>query len=316
MENKKTSVQFIEITEDFTSQRIDNFLQTRLKGLPKTRIYRLLRKGEIRVNKKRIEPSYRLQPGDLVRIPPMRIAERPTVPKPGPQLMQLLTDRILYEDKGLLILNKPSGIPVHGGSKVKLGVIEILRNMFPKLPHLELAHRLDADTSGCLILAKKRSILKELHELLRAGHFHKVYWTLTKGQWKKNEFTVDVPLQKNILQSGERMVKVHRDGKSALTVFRELAVYKSAALMEATLHTGRTHQIRVHAQYRGHPIAGDEKYGEDEFNKVMRQETGLKRLFLHAYLVEFTLGSTGQSVSVTAPLDGDLQRCLDKLSLS
>src|SRR5579872_2513145 len=204
---KKQSVQYVTIEPDYANQRIDNFLLTRLKGVPKTRIYRLLRKGEVRVNKKRVDPSYKLQAGDQVRLPPIRLPDKTESPKPGQRVKQLLADRILYEDNHLLIINKPSGIPVHGGSRVKLGIIEILRDLYPKLPHLELAHRLDADTSGCLVLAKKRSILKELHEMLRTGKMTKIYLALTKGHWKPSEMRVDVPLQKNHLSSGERIVR-------------------------------------------------------------------------------------------------------------
>lgn len=304
-----TQVRYIDIDVEFADQRIDNFLVTYLKGVPKTRIYRILRKGEVRVNKKRAQPSYRLQAGDQLRIPPIRLADRPAVEGPSQSVMALLSDRILYEDKYLLIINKPSGIPVHGGSKVKLGIVEALRSMYPKLPHLELAHRLDADTSGCLVLAKKRSVLKELHELLRNGEMHKLYWALTKGKWLAKELRVDAPLQKNHLSSGERIVKVNSEGKTALTVFKPLETYTDAMLVEATLHTGRTHQIRVHAQYRGHPIAGDEKYGDREFNKSMRQR-GLKRLFLHAHSIEFVLPTTGETIKVTAPLDTDLKKFL------
>ena len=181
--------------------------------------------------------------------------------------------------------------------------------MFPKLPHLELAHRLDSDTSGCLILAKKRSILKELHSLLREGAVSKIYWALTQGHWKTSELRVDVSLRKNQLSGGERIVRVDKTGKTSLTVFRPLETYADCMLVEATLHTGRTHQIRVHAQYRHHPIAGDEKYGDRDFNKLMR-ERGLKRLFLHAKHVEFTLPSTGERISVIAPLDQELEACL------
>src|SRR5579872_295096 len=180
----QTSVQYTTISDDYAGQRIDNFLITRLKGVPKTRIYRILRKGEVRVNKKRIEPSYRLQAGDLIRIPPVQLAESGLPKVPSHSLIKILSDRILYEDPYLLIINKPSGIPVHGGSQVKIGIVEALRCMYPKLPHLELAHRLDSDTSGCLILAKKRGILKELHELFRAGKIQKIYLALTKGHWK------------------------------------------------------------------------------------------------------------------------------------
>jgi len=306
------AVHYITIDPDYAGQRIDNFLVTKLKGVPKTRIYRILRKGEVRVNKKRIAPSYRLQAGDMVRIPPVQLAERPSPKIPARSLMTTLTERILYEDNNLLIINKPPGIPVHGGSKVKIGVVEALRCMYPKLPHLELAHRLDADTSGCLVLAKKRGVLKELHELFRAGKMRKIYLTLTKGHWKEAELKVEAPLQKNQLTGGERMVRVNKEGKTALTIFNPLNTFTDAMLVEAHLYTGRTHQIRVHAQYRHHPIAGDEKYGDKEFNKKMR-EHGLKRLFLHATSIEFILPSTGQNIKITAELDADLMLCLNNL---
>lgn len=309
---QKNSVQYIVITPDFAGQRIDNFLVTRLKGVPKTHIYRILRKGEVRVNKKRAQPSYRLQANDSVRLPPLRLEEKSAPQVPSRQLMTFLSERILYEDNNLLIINKPSGIPVHGGSGVKLAIVEALRSMYPKSPHLELAHRLDADTSGCLILSKKRGVLKELHELFREGKVRKIYWALTKGHWKESEYRVDVPLHKNHLSSGERIVRVDKEGKSSLTLFRPLKTFTEASLVEATLETGRTHQIRVHAQYRGHPIAGDEKYGDREFNKVMRQK-GLKRLFLHAHRIDFVLPSTNQRIELEAPLDDDLAACLKTL---
>jgi 23S rRNA pseudouridine955/2504/2580 synthase len=305
-------VQYITIEADYAGQRIDNFLMTRLKGLPKTRVYRILRKGEVRVNKKRIQPSYRLQAGDEVRIPPMHLDEKAVPTIASKRSVALLEDRILYEDKGLLIINKPSGIPVHGGTGVSMGIIEIMRTMYPKLPQLELAHRLDAETSGCLIIAKKRSVLRELHELLRNGEVHKVYLALTKGQWITPELRVEVPLRKNHLSSGERIVRVDPEGKESLTVFAPVQTYGNGMLVLATLHTGRTHQIRVHAQYRKHPIACEEKYGDKEFNKQMRQ-FGLKRLFLHSHIIAFTLPSTGERIEITAPLDNDLQACLDAI---
>ncbi len=308
---QKSPVQYFTIEADFAGQRIDNFLVTRLKNVPKTHIYRILRKGEVRVNKKRVQPNYRVQAGDSVRLPPLQL-EVKHVSAPNQRTVATLEDRILYEDKHLLIINKPSGIPVHGGTGVSMGVVETLRTMYPKLPQLELAHRLDADTSGCLILAKKRSVLRELHELLRAGNVRKIYWTLTKGHWKQAELRVDVALQKNQLSSGERIVRVNKEGKQSLTVFRPLETYTDAMLVEAALFTGRTHQIRVHAQYRSHPIAGDEKYGDREFNKKMR-EYGLKRLFLHAHSIEFVLPSTGETITVSAPLDPDLEACLKSL---
>ncbi len=308
----KTPVQIVVVDEAYAEQRIDNFLITFLKSLPKTRIYRLLRKGEIRVNKKRTSPDYRLQAGDQIRLPPMQLDIKAAPVVPGKRSVDMLKDRILYEDKNLLIINKPSGIPVHGGSGVHVGVIETLRSMFPKLPHLELAHRLDADTSGCLVLAKKRSILREIHGLLRGGNVHKAYLALTKGHWSSAELRVDAALRKNHLSSGERVVKIDREGKPSLTVFEPMQAYRGAMLVKAILHTGRTHQIRVHARYRSHPIAGDEKYGDKEFNKELRQK-GLKRLFLHSYSIEFILPSTGQVIAVEAPLDPELQNCLDCL---
>ena len=280
--------------------------------MPKTHIYRILRKGEVRVNKKRIKPNYRLQVDDQVRLPPLELTDQLPAPKPGRSLMELLSDRILYEDKNLFIINKPSGIPVHGGTKVSIGLIEALRCMYPKLPHIELAHRLDAGTSGCIVIAKKRSILKELHELFRSGKVNKIYRALTKGHWKSSELRVDLPLHKNHLSSGERIVKVNKEGKAATTLFSIISASNDATLVEAVLLTGRTHQIRVHAQSCQHPIAGDDKYGDPEFNKKMRQY-GLNRLFLHAYLIEFTLPSTGQKISVQAPLDFELEQCVSSI---
>jgi 23S rRNA pseudouridine955/2504/2580 synthase len=307
-----SGVHYLSVSADYADQRIDNFLVTRLKGVPKTRIYRILRKGEVRVNKKRVQPSYRLQAGDEIRIPPIRTDAPKAKPQPSQSLAEVLANRILYEDKSLLIINKPSGIAVHGGSGVKLGLVEALRCIYPKLTQLELAHRLDAETSGCLIFAKKRGVLKELHDLMRQGLVKKVYFTLTKGHWKQHELRVEVPLQKNQLSGGERIVKVQKDGKPSLTIFKPVHRYEKAMLVEATLKTGRTHQIRVHSQYQGHPIAGDEKYGDREFNKYMK-EKGLKRLFLHAHYIEFTLPSTGEKIIASAPLDEDLEACLQEL---
>jgi 23S rRNA pseudouridine955/2504/2580 synthase len=212
----------------------------------------------------------------------------------------------------MMIINKPAGIPVHGGTNVSLGVIEALRIIYPELKHLELAHRLDRDTSGCLVLAKKRGILKEMHDLMRSGAVHKVYYALTRGQWREDEMRVDVPLLKNHLSSGERVVRVDKEGKPSLTVFACVEGFKNASLVDATLHTGRTHQIRVHARYRSHQIAGDDKYGDKEFNKYMR-EIGLKRMFLHSRLIEFTVPSSGERISVEAPLDDELLGVLGRL---
>jgi 23S rRNA pseudouridine955/2504/2580 synthase len=308
----KNPVQYITIADDFQDQRIDNFLVTFLKGVPKTHIYRILRKGEVRINKKRISPDYRLKSGDLLRLPPLEIDEKKVPTGPSASFKAFLLDRILYEDESIFVINKPAGIAVHGGSGVKLGLIEAFRAIYPQLKQLELAHRLDVETSGCLIIAKKRSALRELHALQRAGQIRKIYHTLTKGHWKKADLRVTAPLQKNILQSGERMVKVHSEGKPSATQFSVLQSYTYADYLEVLLETGRTHQIRVHAAHKGHPIALDEKYGNRAFNQSIRK-LGLQRIFLHAYSLDFILPSTQEPIKITAPLDKDLAACLKAL---
>jgi 23S rRNA pseudouridine955/2504/2580 synthase len=310
---QKNQVYYIEIKEDLAGQRIDNFLLAQLKGVPKTHVYRILRKGEVRVNKKRVKPSYRLFAGDQVRVPPLTMSVEKPSRKPSQSLVDLLNSRILYEDDALLVINKPAGIAVHGGSDILLGVIEALRAIHPKWTKLELVHRLDRDTSGCLMLAKKRSMLRELHALLREGKIIKKYWTLTQGHWDKPLHRVEVSLQKNKCEGGERIVYVHPEGKPSATVFKTLQVFKEATLMEALLETGRTHQIRVHAQYAGHPVAGDEKYGDRAFNKMMRLY-GVKRLFLHAYSLEFFLPSQEKTIQISAPLDEELLLSLKHLN--
>jgi len=253
-----------------------------------------------------------VQEGDAIRIPPMRMSTPAADEggKPSIAVQQLLQKRIIYEDDELLVINKPSGMAVHGGSGVSFGVIEIMRHMRPQAKLLELVHRIDRDTSGCLLLAKKASVLKELHELIRQGNVQKIYLTLVKGQWPKHIVLVDAPLKKYELQSGERMVNVSKEGKSAQTEFRVIKRLANATLLEAKLLTGRTHQIRVHTAHIGHPIAGDEKYGDKEFNKQIRAQ-GCKRLFLHAYQLDFVLPATGKHVQVAAPLDADLQKFLE-----
>lgn len=304
----------LEIDEDRAGQRIDNFLLTHLKGVPKSRIYRILRKGEVRVNKGRIKASYRLQEGDSVRIPPVRVAEPGAPVDPGLGVLEAIDQGILYEDKTILVLNKPSGIAVHGGSGISYGVIEALRVLRPDAHYLELVHRLDRDTSGCLLIAKKRSTLRYLHEMLREGKgIDKHYLALVGGPWQGGTKTVDQPLQKNVMQSGERIVRVHPDGKHALSIFTPIERYKSATLVNVDIRTGRTHQIRVHAAHAGHHIAGDTKYGDESFNKQMR-EKGLKRLFLHARSLSFPVMNSDQHISVTAPLEDRLEKLLKDLS--
>ena len=310
-QNPATSVREIEVGEEGVGQRIDNFLLKTLKGVPKSRIYRILRKGEVRVNRGRIKPEYRLQMGDRVRIPPIRVSEAKEQIVPGDRIQRLLEQCILYEDKGLLILNKPSGLAVHGGSGVSFGVIEGLRALRPDARFLELAHRLDRDTSGCLVIAKKRSVLRAFHELLRQGGMDKHYLALVRGGWQGGKRRVEAPLRKNVLKSGERIVRVSDDGKPSLSIFTPVSIYKDSSLMRVKLVTGRTHQVRVHAQFCDHPIAGDDKYGDAAFNRKMA-EKGLKRLFLHAAELRFTLPEVA-TIHVEAPLEKGLQTLLTRL---
>lgn len=307
-----TKVQFLEISDGNEGQRIDNFLLTKLKGVPKTLIYKILRKGEVRVNKKRIKPEYKLQIGDLVRVPPVRVAERQTPARIGAKLLEELEAAILYEDDDLIVVNKPSGIAVHGGSGISLGLIECFRQMRPRSNFLELVHRLDRDTSGCILLAKKRSALKLMHESLQKSTITKIYHALVMGSWSERTKRVDAPLLKNELKSGERIVKVAADGKKSLTEYKVLERYgKEATLVEARPITGRTHQIRVHCQFSGHSIVGDQKYGTDQDNAAMKSK-GFNRLMLHAAELRFPLPSGGRKV-VVAPLDLSLQKSLQQL---
>jgi len=312
---EQTGVELVEISADLAGQRIDNFLLNRLKGAPRSLIYRIVRRGEVRVNKGRIRPEYRLKAGDTVRIPPVKLAPRSAPPRPGTQVLRQLEAAILYEDDRLLILNKPSGLAVHGGSGLSYGVIEGLRALRPQAPYLELVHRLDRDTSGCLLIAKKRSALRRLHELLRSNRMDKRYLALLKGQWRGGSRQVTAPLLKNVLRSGERMVRVDPAGKAASSVFHPLAVSNTASLVEVKLETGRTHQVRVHAASLDQPIAGDDKYGDDDFNRQMRA-AGLKRLFLHARSLRFQLAEGEPAIEVSAPLDDEMHRLLDKLKLN
>ncbi len=312
MENgDRPTVQWVDIEAGQAGQRIDNFLLRVLKGVPKSRIYRLLRKGEVRVNRGRIRADYRLKAGDQVRIPPVRVTE-PRASNPAQGAIDTLARSILYEDERLLVLDKPSGMAVHGGSGLSYGVIEALRALRPDAPYLELVHRLDRDTSGCLLIAKRRSELRTLHELLRRGAVEKRYLLLVRGDWSQGPWKIDAPLRKNQVRSGERMVRVDDEGRRALTHFRFLEGYGNASLMEAELKTGRTHQIRVHAAHAGHPLAGDDKYGDAAFNRELRQK-GLKRLFLHAHFVAFRDAERDREIEVSAPLAPDLRKLIQQL---
>ncbi len=308
---KKSKLSIYEIDQENTDRRVDNYLLTKLKGLPRSRLYNLIRKGEIRVNKKRIKPDYRLQFGDQVRVAPMLLDAPKERAKPNDLLINKLKQSVLYEDEKFLVINKPSGIAVHGGTGLRLGLIECLRVIYPDLPQLELVHRLDQQTSGCLMVAKKMSALRELQQLMREAKIDKRYQTLTLGHWKKNKTTVDLPLKKNTLQSGERMVRVnHEEGKASKTIFYQKDQFDGSSFIEARLLTGRTHQIRVHAAQSGHPVAGDEKYGDKAFNRWAKQ-CGLRRLFLHACSLSFILPWSGERFTVTAELPDELQQVLN-----
>ncbi len=306
-------VEFVTISEDYQGQRIDNFLRTKLKGVPKSMIYRILRKGEVRVNKKRIKPEYKLQADDLVRIPPVRVSEKEAIaPSANLDSVKALESQILYEDKYLMVINKPSGMAVHGGSGLSFGLIEGLRAIRPESRFLELVHRLDRDTSGCLLVAKKRSTLKALHEQLREKTMQKDYQALVSGAWPRASKVVNAPLLKNTLSSGERIVRVDDAGKPSQTRFKIIQRYEHATLIQASPVTGRTHQIRVHTLHAGHPIACDDKYGNKEFTQFMNG-LGLKRLFLHAVRLKFYNPGTETTMEVEAPLDSALTNSLTKL---
>ncbi|WFO09527.1 23S rRNA pseudouridine(955/2504/2580) synthase RluC [Edwardsiella ictaluri] len=314
MNTQNTSVKLVTIAADEAGQRIDNFLRNQLKGVPKSMIYRIVRKGEVRVNKKRIKPEYKLEAGDQVRIPPVRVAERDEAPVSARlDKVAALNGCILYEDDYLLVLNKPSGTAVHGGSGLSFGVIEGLRALRPEARFLELVHRLDRETSGVLLVAKKRSALRSLHEQLREKGMQKDYLALVRGQWQSHCKVVQAPLLKNTLQSGERVVRVNAEGKPSETRFKVEERFANATLVKASPVTGRTHQIRVHTLHAGHPIAFDDRYGDRDFDRELA-DTGLNRLFLHAAALRFVHPHSGETLRVEAPLDAALRHCLNALA--
>ncbi len=302
----KESVTFLEIDESGESQRIDNFLFKHLKGVPKSHVYRILR-GEIRVNKKRVDQTYRLKVGDLLRIPPIRVAEKPEV-----EFVPAVEFPILYEDDALLAVNKPAGVAVHGGSGVSFGVIEQMRSARPQARFLELVHRLDRETSGVLLLAKKRSALTAMHEIMREGNSDKRYYALVLGQWKNARQHVKLPLHKFDTPQGEKRVMVREGGQDSHTIFTLKKSWPEFSLLEAELKTGRTHQIRVHLAHLGFPIAGDDKYGDFARNKALMKQ-GLKRMFLHAHSIAFNHPLTGEPLIIAAPLPKELQSFVERL---
>lgn len=305
-----TGVRKVHVDAERAGQRIDNFLRRELPGLPKSRLYRVLRKGEVRVNGGRVRADYRLQTGDEVRIPPARIRSGPGPAAPGK--IRSIESQVIFEDKRVLVINKPSGIAVHGGSGVSHGVIELLRAGRPELRDLSLVHRLDRETSGCLVLAKKRSALRELHAKFRDGQVEKNYLALVIGDWQFGERRVDAPLLVEHRKKGERHVVVSGAGKPARTTMRLSRTFGEYSLLQCQPETGRTHQIRVHAAHAGHPIAGDERYGDPDANRAASKR-GLKRLFLHAQSIAFA-DDSGHDMHFTAPLADDLQAFLDKIS--
>ena len=302
----KESVTWVEIDEGSEGQRIDNFLFRYLKGVPKSHIYRILR-GEVRVNKKRIDQTYRLQLGDVLRIPPIRVAE-----KPEADYVPATEFPILFEDEALIAINKPAGTAVHGGSGVSFGIIEQMRRARPQAKFLELVHRLDRETSGVLLLAKKRSALTAMHEIMREGNSDKRYFALVLGQWRNARQHVKLSLHKFDTPQGEKRVMVREDGQAAHTIFSLQQSWPEFSLLEAELKTGRTHQIRVHLSHLGFPIAGDAKYGDFARNKELMKQ-GLKRMFLHAHTIEFNHPLTQEPLRIVAPMALELQKFLDRL---
>ncbi|OXX49548.1 23S rRNA pseudouridine(955/2504/2580) synthase [Vibrio sp. V11_P1A41T118] len=312
MSEIRTQVQLIDIDEDMAGQRIDNFLRNQLKNVPKSMVYRILRKGEVRVNKKRIKAEYKLSAGDVVRIPPVTLEQSDQeINTPNTKLSKVaeLEHCIIFEDEHLLILNKPSGTAVHGGSGLKFGAIEALRALRPEARFLELVHRIDRDTSGILLVAKKRSALRHLQAQFREKTIQKYYFALVMGQWKSSCKVVNAPLLKNEVNS---IVRVNPNGKASETRFKILEQFAQATLVQASPITGRTHQIRVHTQYTGHPIAWDDRYGDRRFDAYAAQ-FGIDRLFLHAANIRFVHPSTEALMDINAPLDTQLEQALVKL---
>jgi 23S rRNA pseudouridine955/2504/2580 synthase len=301
------------VTADEAGQRIDNFLMRHFKTVPRSRVYRLLRKGEVRVNRKRVDAEYRIREGDEVRLPPVRIDAGGELRQPSSSLLDLLERAVIFQDKHLLVIDKPAGVAVHGGSGMSFGVIEALRASRPR-ETLELVHRLDRDTSGCLLVARDRSTLTALHALIRNGGMHKTYMALVAGSWQLGTKRIDAPLATDNRQHGERHVRVAAAGKDSVSVFKPLQFFGPlATLMEVDIPTGRTHQIRVHASFAGHPLLGDDKYGDRDRNAELKRH-GLKRTFLHAQSVAFEWPGSGVPFHASAPLPAELAAVLDAIT--
>jgi 23S rRNA pseudouridine955/2504/2580 synthase len=310
-EKAGSGVRMVTVDADRAGQRLDNYLLGQLKGAPRSLVYRILRTGQVRVNGKRAKPDTRLEGGELVRLPPVRLEPAADHGRPASSQLERIEASILFEDRALLVLDKPSGIASHGGSGINFGAIELLRALRPK-DSLELVHRLDRDTSGVLVLSKKRSALTELQGLIRTGKLEKRYLALLVGELARPKFTVDTPLEQSVLQGGERMVRVDAAGKKSVSHFRLIERAGPHSFVEIRIETGRTHQIRVHALHAGHPVAGDEKYGVREVNQALKA-AGLKRLFLHAASLSFALKEGTQPYLLNAPLPAELKGVLDRL---
>jgi 23S rRNA pseudouridine955/2504/2580 synthase len=310
----KSAIEMRTITEQEAGQRIDNLLMRHFKTVPRSRVYRLLRKGEVRVNRKRVDAEYRVAAGDEVRLPPVRIDRSSEPGRPSSSLQELLERAVIYQDKHLLVIDKPSGVAVHGGSGMSHGVIEALRASRPR-ETLELVHRLDRDTSGCLAVARDRATLISLHALIRESGMHKTYLGLVSGSWQLGTKRIDAPLATDDRRHGERHVRVAAAGKDSVSVFKPVQFFGSlATLMEIDIPTGRTHQIRVHAAFAGHPLLGDDKYGDRERNAEFKRQ-GLKRIFLHAHSIAFDWPGTGVPFHVSAPLPADLAAVIDTIGV-
>ena len=303
-------VRLLDVTAEEAGQRLDNYLLRYASGVPKTRVYRAIRKGEVRVNKGRSKPEYRVRTGDAVRIPPLKMDKFAPSSKPSEAWERRIRGAIVFNNADLLVINKPTGLAVHGGSGVRLGLIESLRSLFPNARYLELAHRLDRDTSGLVLVAKNSITLRWLHDQLRSNSMDKRYLALVAGKWPAYQKSVSAPLSKRHKPSGERIVKVASEGKAAKTEMQVLERFPSATLIEAKPISGRTHQIRVHTQHVGHPILGDSKYQNDQ-SQAVSAAAGLKRLFLHAKAIAFDLG--GQRYELECPLDAELESVLSRL---
>ena len=308
----KTQVELRTISEQEAGQRIDNFLMRHFSRVPRSRVYRLLRKGEVRVNRKRVDAEYRIVAGDEVRLPPVHIDHSEEPGRPSSRLQELIERSVIFQDKHLLVIDKPAGVAVHGGSGMSFGVIEALRASRPR-ESLELVHRLDRDTSGCLCVARDRATLVALHALIREGGMHKTYLALVSGDWQLGTKRIDAPLATDERRQGERHVRVAAAGKDSVSVFKPVQFFgKIATLMQVDIPTGRTHQIRVHAAYAGHPLLGDDKYGDRERNAELKG-AGLKRIFLHAQSIAFDWPGSGVPFHASAPLPADLAAVLDAI---